>query len=206
LGRGTGYFVYVIKKKRRRTLFNYWRNKKKKRLLLSLLEKKAAEANLAVIVVSPKEITVHEGVRLKCLVPQCEYYGVCRLCPPNLPPVSEIRAALSYFQQAYLVVLRYPPVAREEVWKPEKILLDTVNELEKVAWSKGFYRAAGLVVGGCKLCERCAPLHEPCRHPYRARPSPAGLGIDITMLAKRKGIPLSWPPGDELIFLGLLLV
>ena len=64
----------------------------------------------------------------------------------------------------------------------------------------------GLVVGGCKLCETCSPPGEPCRHPYKARPSPEGFGIDITEVARSAGVRLEWPPRKHVTFLGLLLV
>lgn len=187
-------------------MLQLWRKKEEKKQLLQYLGTKAKERGVDLIPVAMREIPVHEGVRLKCLAPQCEFYGGCRICPPNLPSLTEIRAALKYFSQGYLAVLRCPALTKEEVNQVETTLLEAVGELEKTCWAMGYYRAMGLVVGGCKLCERCAPLNEPCRHPYRARPSPEGLGIDLTMLARKKNIPLKWPPENEMIFLGLLLL
>jgi len=179
--------------------------KKQKTIFLTLREE-AEKRGLQIIPLKMREIPVHEGVRLKCLVPLCEFYSVCRVCPPHLPSVSEFRRALTYFSQAFLLVLRHEAVSREEVAKPEIALLQAVQALEKTAWQHGYYRAMGLAVGGCKLCERCAPLNEPCRHPFQARPSPEGLGIDLTLLARRKGLPLAWPPTGEYLLLGMLLL
>lgn len=187
-------------------MLHLWHRKQENKHLLNVLKAKAKERGIQIIPVGIKEIPVHEGVRLKCLVPQCEFYGACRICPPNLPPVDEIRTALHYFSQGCLAVLKCAAVTREGVIEVEMTLLEAVEELEKTCWAMGYYRAMGLVVGGCKLCQRCAPLNEPCRHPYRARPSPEGLGIDLTMLARKKNIPLKWPPEDEMVFLGLLLL
>ena len=180
--------------------------KKKRNSLFLTLQEEAAKKGVQVIPLKMHELPVHEGVRLKCLAPLCEFYGVCRVCPPHLPSVSEFRRALTYFSQAYLLVLRYAAVGREEVAKPEIELLHAVHALEKAALQNGYYRAMGLAVGGCKLCTNCAPLNEPCRHPFLARPSPEGLGIDLTLLARRKGLPLSWPPSGEYLLLGMLLL
>lgn len=187
-------------------LMQIWRTKNERKQLYFTLKGKAKENDVELIPLKIKEIPVHEGVRLKCLVPQCEFYGACRICPPNLPPVSEVRAALRYFSHGFLVVFHSAPISYEEAPEVEIKLLEAVEQLEKLSWSLGYYRSMGLVVGGCKLCEHCAPLGEPCRHPYRARPSPEGLGMDLTLLARRKGIPLKWPPGEEVFFLGLLLI
>lgn len=187
-------------------MLKFWCRKKERRQLFRVLKIKAQEFGVDLIPVSMRDISVHEGVRLKCLVPQCEFYGTCRVCPPNLPSISEIRDALKYFSQGYLVVFKHAAVTQAEINGVEMSLMKAVEELEKITWSKGYYRAMGLVVGGCKLCERCTPLNEPCRHPYRARPSPEGLGIDLTLLARKKNIPLKWPPEAEMIFLGLLLL
>jgi len=187
-------------------LLQVWRKQEERRNLFRILSTKAKEYGMDLVPLKIKEIPVHEGVRLKCLVPQCEYYGACRICPPNLPPVTEIRAALKYFSQGYLAVLKCPAVKREEVDKIEMVLLEAVGQMEKICWTMGYYRAMGLAVGGCKLCTSCAPLGEPCRHPYRARPSPEGLGVDLTLLARKKNILIKWPPEKEMIFLGLLLL
>ena len=44
-------------------------------------------------------------------------------------------------------------------------LADIVSDLELAAFQHGFYQALGLCVGGCKLCDECAPQGEPCRLP-----------------------------------------
>ena len=88
----------------------------------------------------------------------------------------------------------------------EMKLQDGIAALESTAHQLGFYRALGLCVGGCKLCETCTPKGEPCRHPFKARPSPEGFGIDITELAKEVGVDVEWPPKQHVNFMGLLLV
>ena len=156
-----------------------------------------------------KKIRPKESVRLKCLIPMCEYYEVCKVCPPNIPSVSEFRKALKYYTQAYLVVLREKIKdlsLYQDDFTAELKLAEIVNNLEKAAFQQGYPQAIGLIVGGCKLCKQCVPDGEPCRHPFRARPSPEGFGVDITELALESGVPVEWPPRKYVSFLGLLLV
>ena len=156
-----------------------------------------------------KLINPRPGIRLKCQVPLCEYYGVCKTCPPHIPGVAEFREILREYNKAFLVVLR-EEIQDMEVYRndfsAELKLADIVADVELSAFQQGYYQAMGLIVGGCKLCEVCSPPGEPCRHPYQARPSPEGFGIDITELARAAGVTVEWPPREFVSFLGLVLV
>ncbi len=156
-----------------------------------------------------KKINPMESIRLKCLVPLCEFYDACKICPPNIPGVAEFREALQSYSRAFLVVLREKIINIEDYhtdYSAELKLAETVSALELAAFQQGYYLALGLGVGGCKLCPECAPPGEPCRHPFKARPSPEGFGIDITGLARQAGVALEWPPKEYVSFLGLVLV
>lgn len=177
--------------------------------LIGLLEQEAIRHDIATVRVDIKEIQPDESIALKCLIPLCEHYGRVKVCPPYIPKVDEFRKALEKYQAALLVVLRRrveDVAAYRHDHSGEIALLEAVHALETLAFRRGWYRAAGLVVGGCHLCPRCTPPGEPCLNPYKARPSPEGLGIDVTGLARRFGVPIQWPPTDELAFLGLLLL
>lgn len=178
--------------------------------LVQEMRKVASKEKALVKVINPSDIEVRESVRLKCLIPLCEYYGVCRLCPPHLPPLNEIRAALRFYHVGVLVALKFllSEVDLEKFhhdFSYELKLLELVHRLENIAQSGGFREAIGLVVGGCKLCPTCAPPDEPCLHPYKARPSPEGLGIDIMGLALKSGLIVQWPPQESVVLIGLIL-
>ena len=155
------------------------------------------------------KIRPSQSMRLKCQVPLCEYYGVCKTCPPNIPGVAEFREALLEYSRAFIVVLqekiRNIDDYRED-FSAELKLADIVSELELCAFQHGSYQALGLCVGGCKLCHECTAAGEPCRHPFKARPSPEGFGIDITQLARQAGVAVEWPPKKFVNFIGLVLV
>lgn len=160
------------------------------------------------------ELDVHkinpkQSIRLKCSVPLCEYYAVCKICPPNIPGVAEFREALQSYDKAFLVVLR-EKINNLDLYRTdftaELKLAEFVADLELIAFQNGCYQALGLCVGGCKFCPECAPPGEPCRRPFKARPSPEGFGIDITELAREAGVPVEWPPKEYVSLLGLVLV
>ena len=169
----------------------------------------ASEKGAHIYPLDIKKIRPKQSIRLKCLVPLCEYYDVCKTCPPNIPGVAEFKEALLSYSMAFLVVLRKKIKNIDDFRKDfsaELKLAQIVSDLELSAYQQGFYQALGLNVGGCKLCNTCAPKGEPCRHPYKARPSPEGFGIDITQLAREAGLAIEWPPKQTINFLGLILV
>lgn len=153
-----------------------------------------------------ERITPLESIRLKCQVPLCEYFDACKVCPPQIPSVSEFREALLYYRHAFLVVLR-EKIERIETYRKdftaELKLAEAISHLEAAAFENG-HPIMGLGVGGCKLCDTCVPPGAPCRHPFKARPSPEGFGIDITSLAREVGIPIEWPPREYVHFMGLI--
>ena len=156
-----------------------------------------------------RTIKPRESIRLKCLVPLCEYYNVCKVCPPNIPGVAEFREALEDYRKAFLVVLREPVDFIEKYrndFRAELKLADIVSRLELAAFKEGSYQVLGLIVGGCKLCRECTLPGEPCRHPFKARPSPEGFGIDVTELARAAGVAVEWPPVEYVSFLGIVFI
>jgi predicted metal-binding protein len=173
------------------------------------LENVARKWGVDIYPIEVKDIHPRQSMRLKCQVPLCEYYDVCKVCPPHIPSVAEFREALSSYRKAFLVVLR-EKIKNLDVYRrdfsAELKLSEVVSDLELAAFEKGFYQALGLCVGGCKRCDTCAPPGEPCRHPFKARPSPEGFGVDITELAREAGVAVEWPPKEHVNFLGLVLV
>ena len=169
----------------------------------------AAEAGAEVYEIDLEKIHPKEAIRLKCQVPLCEFFEVCKVCPPNIPAVSEFREALRNYAKAFLVVLR-EKIKSIDMYRndfsAELKLGEIVAQLELAAFRLGYYLALGLCVGGCKLCSKCVSPGAPCRHPFKARPSPEGFGIDVTELAREAGVAVEWPPREQVCFMGLVLV
>jgi predicted metal-binding protein len=63
--------------------------------ILSSLAKKLGANNA--IPMNAKDVVVDERVRLKCLVPPCDDYGLNLMCPPYVMSVQEFREVLSKY-------------------------------------------------------------------------------------------------------------
>lgn len=178
-------------------------------VLVNKLKEAASDAGVDIYEVGMEKIVPKHSIRLKCAAPLCEYYGICKVCPPNIPPIDEFKAALKDYSRAFVVVYseKVDDIKKyDENFEAELKLSAAVATLEYVATKEGYYRALGLQVGGCKLCDTCTPSGERCRHPYKARPSPTGFGLDLTEIAMAAKVPIEWPPVHYVSFMGLLLV
>ena len=178
-------------------------------------------------------VAVDERVRLKCMVPLCPSYGINLCCPPkNTPSVAQFREILANYSYAILIQVDTPIPELEQIiqssenvsemyknqsfWDARKGSLDQgqinlheiVNKVEAKAFSMGFYFATGFIGGNCKLCPQCVSQQsgEPCRHPFKARPSMEGVGIDAFKTAKNIGFDLSAPKDNLVRWTGLILV
>ena len=180
-----------------------------------------------------KSVTVDERARLKCSVPICDDYGLNLMCPPNVMSIQTFREILAKYNHAILVQIEapIPPEMMEEIRKAEDVaalykstrFLDSykksfdpvrlklhriVHKVEARAFALGYHFATGFTAGSCKLCNECVTVnsHEPCRHPFRARPSMEAVGIDVGRTAENAGLPFEIPPKDRAIWNGLVLV
>ena len=61
-----------------------------------------------------------------------------------------------------------------------------VLEIEKEAFLAGYYKAAGMGAGPCRLCAKCNLTGE-CLHREQARPSMEACGIDVFCTARNNG-------------------
>ena len=177
--------------------------------LVNKLKEAASNAGVDIYEIGIEKIVPKRSIRLKCAAPLCEYYGTCKVCPPNIPSIDEFEAALKEYSQAFVVLYRekFDDIKKyDENHEAELKLSAAVATLEYVATREGYYQALGLQVGGCKLCDTCSPPGERCRHPYKARPSPTGFGLDLTEIAMEAKAPIEWPPVHYVCFMGLLLV
>ncbi len=157
-------------------------------------------------------LNISERVRVKCQVPICHNYGLRKVCPPNMPPIAVIREAMKEFQVGFIVVKKVamkdlPEDYQGKVDARNKLgceMLDLISRLENTLIGAGCDKTLGLGSGGCPLCEKCTPPGEPCRHPFKARPGPSAMGIDITDLAQKTGIPMEWPPKENMLVMAML--
>ncbi len=181
---------------------------------------------VAAVAIAARDIVVDERARLKCVAPQCPYYGR-PLCPPNLISVSEFRKILANYRHAILaqwqvtwtqarIERQFGKLGLTEVWKlPEfqnalmseyKEFYAALRRLEAQAFQLGFRFATALGSGNYEMLY--APNEPVAERPaFRARPAMEGMGIDVFDTALNAGLTLEISTGDAPAkFNGLLLV
>ena len=180
-----------------------------------------------------KSVVVDERARLKCSVPICDDYGLNLMCPPNVMSIQAFREILAKYNHAVLlqIEVRLPPEMMQEIQKAEDAaalyksvrFLDSyrktfdrvklkihriVRKVEAQAFALGYRFSTGFTAGSCKLCKECVAIgsREPCRQPFRARPSMEAVGIDVFKTAENAGLPFEIPAKDKTVWNGLVLV
>ncbi len=159
------------------------------------------------VLIDTDQIVVDDRVGLKCRVPLCAHYNHNLTCPPNTITISEFRNLLKNYNTALLLQVKGTGCEEEDVRQAELKVQNLISELETKALMEGNYFAAGFATR-CRLCPECVGVQsgEPCRHPFRARPSLDAAGVDIFSTSKNAGIPFNPLDRDELYFAGLLLL
>lgn len=199
--------------------------------VLSNLAKELGATNATPVNV--KDVIVDERVRLKCLVPPCDDYGLNLMCPPYVMSVQEFRELLSKYmwtvliqieasitadikneiQQANSVAMLYESQKFMNIYKkmfgPIRLKLHhIVSKVEAKANMLGYRFATGVKAGPCRLCPECAvkSLDKVCRHPYQSRPSMEAVGIDVFKTAENAGLPFDFPVKEKVVWNGLVLI
>ena len=152
-----------------------------------------------------RDVVVAEWVRMKCLY-GCDDGGKYRTCPPNAPPVDQIRRVVGEFERA--ILLEVGPLSGAENSDPEsRRLNETGLAMERELFLAGFHKAWLMGAGPCDICGACT-RGEDCPTPERARPSMEGCGLDVYTTARKAGrqIEVVRDREDEYRFFALLLV
>ncbi len=136
-----------------------------------------------------EKINVAQWVHLKCRY-GCSRYNTNWCCPPATPSPEKVRAILSEYSKALLLVGSkscadfYRDNSRKRAsqvrcWK------GTVS-MERMLFLEGYYKAFSLVGECCALCKTCA-FPEDCRFPQEKRPSVESFSIDVIGTLKNLG-------------------
>ncbi|MFC2019314.1 DUF2284 domain-containing protein [Chloroflexota bacterium] len=172
-------------------------------------------------------ILIDERVRAKCLYPKCASYGTNANCPPHALELDSVREIVNTFQYAIFTRLNVPagemagPEASAKRLYTRSLLKnhEIISKIEAEAFYDGYYLALGFAGGPCKsaFCpnNECSALvsGQACRHPFRARSSMEGAGMDAFRMAAMVGwdiypigasvLPTEIPHGTRL---GLVLI
>ena len=161
----------------------------------SLIQKAKELGCEQAVVIHTSTIALGRWVQLKCKY-GCEEYGNKLSCPPHSPSYEETKEILKEYQKALLIHGHLS-------WQMRYM----VTELEKAAFSLGFYKAFGFGAGPCKLCEHC-DTNSPCPHTAEARPSMEACGIDVYQTARNHNLRIETLKNkdDEVNIYGLVLL
>jgi predicted metal-binding protein len=152
-----------------------------------------------------QDVVVAEWVRLKCLY-GCDDVGTYRTCPPNAPPVEQIRRVVGEFERAILLEAG-PFVGAEKSDDESRRLNEAGLALERELFLAGFHKAWLMGAGPCDFCGACT-RGDDCPTPERARPSMEGCGVDVYATARNAGrqIDVVRSREDDYRFFALVLV
>ncbi|MCF6158649.1 MAG: DUF2284 domain-containing protein [wastewater metagenome] len=147
------------------------------------------------VVIRTETIVIARWVQLKCKY-GCDEYGKKLTCPPHSPSYEEMKDILREYHTAVLLhghlswQMRY-----------------SIVEIEKAAFSLGFYKAFGLGAGPCKLCENCVTTST-CIRTAEARPSMEACGIDVYQTVRNHSLKIETlkDKTDEVNIYGLILL
>jgi predicted metal-binding protein len=154
-----------------------------------LLEKGRSYGLNAIFPFNIDKIAVAEWVHLKCRY-GCNHYNTNWCCPPATPDPDKVRAILSEYSTALLLVgttncsdfylnNERKRISQVRCWK------GTIS-LERMLFLEGYYKAFSLVGECCALCKECA-YPDDCRFPQEKRPSVESFCIDVIGTLKNLG-------------------
>ena len=95
-----------------------------------------------------------------------------------------------------------------ELKASQEKLYNIINSIESASLKSGYRFSIGFAAGGCLLCEKCVSPDsvEPCRHPFKARPSMEAMGIDVVGTAEKAGIKIDFSGTQSSNWFGLIFI
>ena len=198
--------------------------------------KKLGAAGAVVLKASDIVVDIRANLKCQvpiCPLPICPYYGNNLMCPPYVMKASEFQEILSKYLYAVLVQVEmsFPEELIQAAQEAENLAVllkdknhlqnylqpllpglnkfdELINKIEAAAFNLGYRFAAGFSGGTCKLCDECVTKQqgEPCRHPFKARPSMEAVGIDVIKTAEKAGVIANAPATNKIVVYGLVLV
>ena len=152
-----------------------------------------------------EDVVVAEWARMKCLF-GCEDVGKHKTCPPNAPPVDQIRHVVGEFRHGILLEVG-PTVGADKSDDESRRLNEVGLALERELFLAGFHKVWLMGAAPCDFCGDCTPGKD-CPTPERARPSMEACGLDVYTTARNAGrhIEPVQTREDAYRFFALLLV
>ena len=161
-------------------------------------------------IITTDMILIDERVRAKCIVPICGSFGKNANCPPHAMDLDLVRKLVNNFQYAIFYMIKVPShESAGPEFKEKKLGLRSAiknfeisSKVESEAFYDGYHLAMAFAGGPCELylCpnQGCKALEgEGCRHPYRARSSMEGVGMNAYTMAAKMGWEI-YPIGSSI--------
>ena len=157
------------------------------------------------IFIDPRELIFEENVKMNCFY--CGKYNNNWMCPPNIPNIN-FEKMVQEFDKGAFIYLDYNIKNKDEYEKIRNessiILHKLLLNLEKWMWGKNKPNVISFIGGSCKLCKGgCGK--EGCNNPYMSRSPLEAIGVNVIKSAKKYGINIRFPAGQNLTRIGLLL-
>ena len=159
------------------------------KLLQRLLSRAKQYGLNAVFPFNIEKIIIAEWVQLKCSY-GCSRYNTNWCCPPATPSPDKVRAILSEYSRALLLVgsKSCSDFYRDNVRKRASQVRcwKGMVSMERMLFLEGYYKTFSLVGECCALCKECA-FPDVCRFPQEKRPSVESFSIDMIGTLKNLG-------------------
>lgn len=139
--------------------------------------------------IDPKSIVVGHWVRMKCRF-GCGAYGRCAACPPEVPSVEDCERFFRDYKTAAVFHFEKTVAKPEDRHAWTKSVNDKLLELEREVFLAGHRKAFLLPMDSCALCEQCTGRRATCKEPWRARPTPDALAMDVYATVRSIGYPI----------------
>lgn len=174
------------------------------KLIASALDAGAYKA----VMLPVENIVLSEEFRDICKRNQCGKYDKCWVCPPDLPEVEAVMAAVRkyshalWYQTVSTIEDSFDIEGMLEAGKKHAAVSQRLRETAIPLLPKDFLH---LSCGGCRLCQRCAKEDGlPCRMPDKALPSLEGYCVDVYNTTKNTD--LKYINGQNTVtFFGMIL-
>ena len=146
-------------------------------------------------------------VREMCNAKQCNRYGKSWSCPPECPPLDELRNTVTGYEGGVLVQtvgelednydwegIQATGAAHKENYKR---MQDRMIQEYQTVFAMG--------AGTCTLCEECTYPDEPCRSPEKMSYSMEASGLFVSKVCTDNGLAYNYGP-KKLAFTSCFLV
>lgn len=151
------------------------------------------------IFLSVSEIPFDEQSRSYCKANLCGRYGKTWNCPPAVGTYEECRKKAMSYKNAFVFTHKGRIDDYSDLKKMDALRDETMAILFEISQklSENGVRHLSLGCGGCNECPDCTYPDSPCRFPEKAVPPVESFGIDVGLLAERKG--LTYYAGDGIV-------